>query len=113
MTPLAEHVIRILEEHALGRANAVQAGENSLAIGVINLWPNRMIGDEQLTEDAARNPNGTVREWPRWLEEGKPSPTGRYTFSTWKLWTKGDSLQESGLLGPVQILTAENIPGEP
>jgi hypothetical protein len=92
---------------------AVQAGENSLAIGVVNLWPNRMIGDEQLPEDTARNPNGTVREWPRWLEEGKPSPAGRYTFSTWKLWTKGDSLQESGLLGPVQILTAENIPGEP
>jgi hypothetical protein len=93
--------------------NAVQAGENSLEIGVVNLWPNRMIGDEQLPEDAAHNPNGTVREWPRWLEEGKPSPTGRYTFSTWKLWTKGDSLQESGLLGPVRILTAENIPGEP
>ncbi len=92
---------------------AVQAGENSLVIAVTNLWPNRMIGDEQLPEDCTRNPNGTVKEWPKWLEEGKPSPAGRYTFSTWKLWGKGDGLLESGLLGPVRILIAENMPDKP
>ena len=30
-------------------------------------------------------------------------PTGRKTFTTWKHWTKEDSLLPSGLLGPVTI----------
>jgi GH25 family lysozyme M1 (1,4-beta-N-acetylmuramidase) len=64
---------------------------------------NRMIGDEQLPEDSERNPNGTLKSWPKWLAEGKPSPTGRFTFTSWRLWQKDSPLQESGLLGPVTI----------
>jgi hypothetical protein len=85
---------------------AVKPGENSLELRVTNLWVNRQIGDEQLPEDSDRNPNGTLKDWPQWLLEGKPSPTGRYTFTTWRLWKKDDPLSESGLLGPVVLRTA-------
>ena len=69
----------------------------------------RMIGDEQLPEDSKRNPNGTLAEWPAWLLEGKPSPTGRVTLTSWRLWKKGEPLLESGLLGPVTLRAAERM----
>jgi len=93
--------------------DAVQAGENSLEVKIVNLWVNRMIGDEQLPEDSARNPNGTLKEWPQWLQEGKPSPTARHTFSTWRLWKKDAPLQESGLLGPVTLRAAAIVAVRP
>jgi len=85
--------------------DAVKTGENSLEITVVNLMINRMIGDELLPDDSERNPNGTLKKWPQWLLDGKPSPTGRFTFTSWRLWAKGSPLQESGLLGPVTIIT--------
>ncbi len=88
----------------------LKAGENQLDIRVVNLWVNRMIGDEQLPEDSDRNANGTLKRWPQWLEEGLPSPTGRGSFTTWRLWKKDSPLQPSGLLGPVQILAAKEVP---
>ena len=54
---------------------AVKPGDNALEIAVVNLWPNRLIGDEQLAEDSDRNKNGTLKSWPQWLLDGKPSPT--------------------------------------
>jgi hypothetical protein len=89
--------------------DALKAGENVLEVRVVNLWVNRQIGDELLPEDSDRNPNGTLKQWPQWLEEGKPSPTGRYTFTSWRLWKKNSPLQQSGLLGPVTISAAEEI----
>ncbi|MFA6174119.1 MAG: glycosyl hydrolase [Kiritimatiellales bacterium] len=86
--------------------DAVKKGGNELEVKVVNLWINRMIGDEQLPEDSDRNPNGTLKSWPSWLNEGKPSPTGRFTFTSWRLWKKDDALAESGLLGPVTLQTA-------
>jgi hypothetical protein len=76
---------------------------------VVNLWINRMIGDEQLAEDSDRNPDGTLKAWPQWISEGKPSPTGRQTFTSWRLWKKDSPLQESGLLGPVSLRATENV----
>lgn len=89
---------------------AARAGSNDLELQVVNLWPNRMVGDEQLLEDSNRQPNGTLREWPDWLQAGQPSPTGRQTFSTWRLWKKNDPLLPSGLLGPVRIITTHEFP---
>jgi hypothetical protein len=82
---------------------ALKAGDNALEVAVTNLWINRMIGDEELPEDSDRNPDGTLKSWPKWVEEGKPSPTGRFTFTSWRLWKKGEPLVESGLMGPVTL----------
>ena len=77
--------------------------QNSLQIEVANLWVNRMIGDELLPEDSERHPSGSLKTWPEWLLQGQPSPSGRLTFTTWRLWKKDDPLQVSGLLGPVTL----------
>jgi hypothetical protein len=87
----------------------LKPGENTLEVKVVNLWVNRQIGDEQLPEDSDRNPDGTLKSWPPWVLEGKPSPTGRYTFTTWRLWKKNDPLRDSGLLGPVTLFTGELV----
>ncbi len=97
--------------------DVARPGSNALEVEVTNLWPNRMIGDELLPEDSARWDNGTLKEWPSWLMAGKPSPTGRFTFTDWRLWHKGDALLPSGLVGPVRLVSEEILllapPGGP
>jgi len=88
-------------------SDAVKAGENVLEVRVVNLLINRMIGDELLPEDSERKENGTLTNWPQWLLDGKPSPTGRFTFTSWRLWKKNSPLQESGLLGPVTVVRTD------
>jgi hypothetical protein len=60
---------------------AVRAGANDLAVDVVNLWPNRLIGDASRS-DAQRRTRTNVRKFD------KP----------------GIPLLESGLLGPVTVL---------
>ena len=91
--------------------DAVVDGPLNLEVKVTNLWPNRLIGDERLCapdcEWAAnkrkRKVEYGIKEIPGWVREGKPSPTGRHTFTTWKHWSKDDELLPSGLLGPVAL----------
>jgi hypothetical protein len=90
--------------------SAAQAGRNDLEVSVTNLWPNRLIGDEQLPRDADWNGDGSIKSIPQWVLDGKPSPTGRITFATWKHYEKNSPLLPSGLIGPVSLLPAVDVP---
>jgi hypothetical protein len=91
--------------------SAAKAGANSLEVRITNLWPNRLIGDEQLPDDAEFTSGGPMKAWPSWLLEGKPRPaTGRYTFTTWKHYHKDSPLLDSGLLGPVTLCSGKVLP---
>jgi len=90
---------------------AAKAGVNKLVVRITNLWPNRIIGDEQLPADCEWK-GDQLQAWPQWLLEGKPSPTGRFTFETWHPYSRNSPLLESGLLGPLTMKTAEIIPAK-
>jgi len=83
--------------------DAVKAKGNELEIEVVNLWPNRLIGDEKMPDDGVKD-----RKWPIWLLEGQPRTSGRYTFTTHRYYKKDMPLLESGLLGPVEIKLVSN-----
>jgi len=77
----------------------VVKGNNTLEIEVVNLWPNRLIGDENKPYDSVVD--GT---WPDWLINKTPRTSGRYGYVVWTLFEKNAPLLKSGLLGPVQII---------
>lgn len=84
--------------------NVVKEGENELEIDLANLWANRMIGDEQLPEDINWIDWQVMKEWPDWFNKpDTPRSSGRYTFTTIKVFEKQDTLFPSGLIGPVRI----------
>ncbi len=75
--------------HAPYRVDAtgvMKPGENELTIKVTNAWVNRLIGDQQ------------------------PGTTRKYTFTDIKPYRANSPLQQSGLLGPVQISTVTTQP---
>ena len=78
---------------------AVKQKDNNLEIDIANLWPNRLIGDEQKPNDGVVN-----RQWPQWLLDGTPRTSGRYTFTTHQYYKADSPLLKSGLLGPLKIV---------
>ncbi|MBQ9641456.1 MAG: hypothetical protein IJV06_07840 [Bacteroidaceae bacterium] len=96
---------------------ALRKGKNLLAVEVTNLWPNRMIGDEQYPDDtewgemykydyAPGKPNigRFMKAIPDWLSKGQPRPSqDRKTVVSFKFFEKDTPLLPSGLLGPVII----------
>jgi hypothetical protein len=64
---------------------AVKVGDNQLELSIVNLWPNRLIGDAAL------------------------APEKRFTETNMRKFVATSPLLPSGLLGPVQVL-AENAP---
>lgn len=85
-------------------AAAVREGANDLELSVVNLWINRMVGDEQLPLDSNWKDFETLLEWPDWFKSGKMRPSGRYTFTSCRHYTKDSPLVPSGLLGPVRVM---------
>ncbi|MCL4483976.1 MAG: glycosyl hydrolase [Bacteroidetes bacterium] len=81
-------------------SGVVKGKGNKLEIEVANLWANRLIGDESLPDDGIKG-----GKWPDWILNGTPRPTKRYTFTTYRFYKKDDPLLESGLMGPVSIMS--------
>jgi hypothetical protein len=94
--------------YAVDASKALKPGSNKLEVKVTNLWPNRLIGDEQFPEDCTADGSwktGPIPAWPEWFLKGQPRPEPRrLTFTTWKYYTKDSPLLPSGLLGPVRVL---------
>jgi hypothetical protein len=71
------------EPFAIDVTDHLKTGRNELEIRVVNTWANRLIGDASLPEDK------------------------RITWTTWSPFKAGDSLQSSGLLGPVVLRSSK------
>ncbi|RIA43793.1 concanavalin A-like lectin/glucanase superfamily protein [Hephaestia caeni] len=117
------------EPYRVDITDVVHAGANSVSLAVTNLWANRMIADAALPEEG----NFVDAEWPvgerfsadgkktpimarkitalpDWYKQGQPKPAGgRVTFSPWTFYSKDEPLLDSGLLGPVRIVFADEI----
>ena len=86
-------------------------GKATLRVAVANTWANRLIGDARKPEDCEWWSDddwraGLLKAIPSWVKEGRPSPTGRFTFSLVRHYKGGEPLLPAGLLGPVRVETA-------
>lgn len=86
--------------------DAVKLGHNELEIKVTTLWANRLIGDEYLPTENKYSEHGFIEKMPDWYTHNQPKPGKRKAFAVWKNFKSTDPLLESGLLGPVSLVTA-------
>lgn len=96
---------------------ALKRGRNRIEVEVTNLWPNRMIGDEQEPDDVEWGetlaytfaPGSPVAgqymaKLPEWLLNGEPRPSqGRKSFYIFKFFRADSPLLPSGMFGPVEL----------
>jgi hypothetical protein len=75
---------------------------NKLEIEVVNLWPNRLIGDSKFPDDGIKD-----EHWTEWLVNGQPRNSKRLTFATHNFYDEKSPLLKSGLVGPVTIQFSE------
>lgn len=102
-------------------SDVVKPGNNTLEVKVTNLWTNRLIGDEQLSEENEYVPGGginglaalsrgAIKKLPDWYKNGDDKPRGgRVAFTTWQHYRKDSPLVESGLTGPVRLLPGKVV----
>ncbi|HEX7632446.1 MAG TPA: glycosyl hydrolase, partial [Lacunisphaera sp.] len=71
------------EPYRLDITESLEIGTNQLEVRVATLWPNRLIGDEQLPaennygirDEQGNDPHG-ILQLPAWYREGQPKPPG-------------------------------------
>lgn len=94
-------------------SKALKAGRNQLAIEVTNVWANRLIGDEQLPDEASwiavPGRGWRLQDKPAWFDTSGPRSSGRIASSTWKYYSKDSPLPDSGLIGPVKLMIATRV----
>lgn len=98
------------EPFRINLGDAIKEGENEIQIRVTNLWPNRLIGDALLYPEDCEFGDWLPKHWPDWLVNKAQRTSGRTTFATWRHWGANDSLQSSGLLGPVILRPYVHLP---
>ncbi|MGF7149848.1 hypothetical protein FHS96_003505 [Sphingomonas zeicaulis] len=118
------------EPYRVDITDVVKPGANQVSLAVTNLWANRMIADAALPEegkyvegdwaigedwsadDNRRTPvmARKIAELPDWYKAGEAKPEGgRVTFSTWNFYRANEPLLDSGLLGPVRLVFADEM----
>lgn len=85
--------------------NYAQIGDNKIEVKVTNLWTNRLIGDEFLPQENNYDKWGELDKFPDWYKTNQPYSGKRNTFVAWKQYNKNSPLTESGLIGPVQVIS--------
>ncbi len=91
----------------------LQKGENTLQVKVVNVWRNRLAGDEKITDDSLpwkKSPAGRYLEhWPEWYLENKQRPSDRQTLVTIEYTHRNKNPLPAGLLGPVTLKVQSEV----
>ncbi|WP_343518582.1 glycosyl hydrolase [Sphingomonas sp.] len=117
------------EPYRVDITDAVRPGANQVSLAVTNLWANRMIADAALPEEGefvdgdwaigqrilanGKKQDVMARKitaLPDWYRAGQAKPAGgRVTFTPWTFYQAHEPLLDSGLLGPVRVVFADQI----